>query len=375
MHHKIRIFVLTAVLFVLFGCQVKPESKEGGKPSVTNPVETKANNLGTTLGKLDDKSENVENKEAERDGKILADANAAQHANQNNPEGVPKEQVDSHITVLKSRLGNAKEDPKAMAEAAERDRLFEAGKAAEARAATDKAVKDATAQAGELALAKQEVKQVREELGGQITSLKSEIGTLKVTIQNNQIENQKAINKALDEERKAMTRKITWGLVIGSVVLMAVGAFLAYSKFNMGEPVKAAIAAGFWGGAAGFCATFAWAINQEWFQQFVKWMVIGGGTIGLIAGVIYVVSELRSAREKKALVETAKSLDKDATEADSTLLKVYDVVEHELGDDSATFGRLLTALTGKLNDNEKAYINELKALRQRAKAAGAPAAV
>jgi hypothetical protein len=373
---KHRTHIIYAVLLcclVLAGCFTSnPKAKETGKPSAASNVESTANALGTTATKLEDKSTNVENKETERDGKLVADINAAKNANQNNPPGVPKEQVDSHLAVAGGRLNGAKEDPVAKAAAAERDRLFELGRSAEARAATDKAVKDATTQAGELAVARQELKQVREELGKEVGTLKAEVTTLKATLAENLRVNQANIDKALDAERRANDRKLTWVLALGAIALCAIGAFFAYTKFNAGEPMKALIAGGFWGGAGGCCATFAWAINQTWFQQLVKWMLIGAGVLGLGASAAYIIAELRSAREKKDLAKTAQVLDKDATEADATILKVYDTLERKLPPEQLS--ALTKEFSGALNDNEKAYVNELKAIRQRARAAGAAVA-
>jgi hypothetical protein len=370
-----KILTLTTLFTALFAfpaCQSRPANKEAGKPSITAPVAASANQLGATAESVNTKAENVEVKQAERDGKLVADINAASTANTNNPEGVPKEQVDSHLKVAKGRLAGTPEDPVAKAEAAERDMMFESGRAAEARAATERTVKEAMTQAGELANLKSEFKLEREKLTGEITSLKTKITQLDSVIADNLKANQAAIEAALDKERKASNRKLTWGLTIGTVALLAVGAFLGYGKMQAGEPIKAAIAAGFWGGAAGICAIFAWALNQQWFQEFVKWMIIGSGTLGLAAGAIYIIAELRSAKEKKELVQTAKTLDKDATEADSTLLKFYDSVEEALPPEQ--LAKVVQTAKEKLNDNEKAYVNELKAIRQRAKAAGAIAA-
>ncbi len=119
----------------------------------------------------------------------------------------------------------------------------------------------------------------------------------------------------------------------------------------MGDVLRAVTVAAVWGGAAIFCITCAWTINQWWF----KWVLISGASLGLVAGVLYVWAEVQSSKKVKGRI-------KEADEAEDTLKRVMQVVESTV---PAT-DTLFTNLKEKLSDNHKALINELKAEGQRA---------
>jgi hypothetical protein len=280
----------------------------------------------------------------------------AKDANQGNPEGNPKTVVDGALGVAVELLRDVEADP-AESAARERDRaLVESGRADEARANYAKAVDQARKDADELIKARSEAELAKIERDRAVAQLKTTTEELERRLKANQLANQKAIDDALDKERRKQQRKLTWVLSLGTIALLALGAFLAYTKFNAGEPIKALIAAGFWGGAAAICGVFAWAINQQWFQNLIMWLMIGTGVLGLAAGAIYVISELRSAREKKTLKV-------EAHEAEDTLKRIITTID-KLPDESADV--LRTRLSKTMDGTNKALIHELRAEDQRA---------
>lgn len=346
------------------GCHLLPtKAKESGTPSVTAKVEGTATSLQETDRQSTVKEQEVDQKTKARDGKILADANAAQRANTNNPDGVPKAQVDSHLVVLKSRLGDSQEDPEEVAATAERDRLFALGQASEARAATEAAVKEAKTQGAELAQAQAELRTLRQTMSAKIADLTGQIDSLKLELARNKAANQAAIDAALDSARRELNRKIAIALVIGCVLLVAAGAVLGYLRFNTGQPMQALVIAAAFGGGGAFCATLAYLINEPWFQKFLKVSIIGGAVGALIVVAVYLYLEFHRAKAQRELAAKKAQLDNEAGEAENALMKIYDVLDGLPKTDP-----LFDRLSKSLDLSDKALINELKAIRQRNRA-------
>lgn len=359
-------FTISLLCLILAGCfTTNPKADTTASKGQAAPLHTAAANTDKATKAADATADKVEKKTDERDSKVKANIVHAREANKDNPDGTPKTVVEGDLSIAESHLSNVEPDPAELAARARDAALVESGKAAEARANYDKAAEQARKDADELAKTKIELAAAiadrdaaRAEEAKTRTSFEKQLAA-------NALANQKKIDDALDAARAEMNKKITYALIIGAILSAFLGAFLAYGKFNAGEPIKAAIAAGFWGGCSAFLATCAWALNQWWF----KWLVIIGSSVGLVAIIVLIAAELRSAREKKELKQHAQSLDKDATEADSTLLKIYDAVDALPAGDP-----IFDRFSKLLNDNEKAYLNELKALRQRARATGATVA-
>lgn len=354
-----RTVLLVLSLLLVPGCGIVGKSKRVSKAGETTPLKEASVAVEKTTTAVDGKTDTVVKLDAERDSKVKANVEHAKLTNMENPEGMPKTVVDGDLEVALGHLQDVQSDPIELA-ARERDkRLVEAGKADEARANYTKAAEQGRKDAEELARTQAELEIARSERDAALLRVRTATETLEKQLEANRIANDRRIQEIVDKERRALTRKLTWGLALGTVALLALGAFLAYSKFNAGEPIKALIAGGFWGGAAACCATFAWAINQLWFQQLVMWMLIGTGVIGLGALTIYVIAELRSAREKRASTT-------EAVEAEQTLQQIMAVVD--TAKPETTLEQLKTMFSNRMDGRNKALIHELRAEQQRAKA-------
>lgn len=342
------------VILLLSGCNLMPKAKETAKPGEVANLNTAMGDAKKATGKADAAADKVTDQTAKRDGELLADINAAAAANEGNPTGVPKEKVDAHLDVAKSRLTGTQEDPEARAAAAERDRLFEAGKAAEARAATDKAVRDAEAKASALAVAKAEAAQAIIDRDAAQEAARLATEELARKLEQNRKDNQAAIDTAIaaarDAERKSALRKLSFALLgLGIVCALVAGATMYLTKGK--EWQRAAIAAGC---AACFFA-MNWTLNQPWF----KYLAWGCGGAIVLAVCWFLWRESKQADE----IRTKETRVKEADEAEETLKRIIGAVD-ALGD-TATVSDVRARMSSLMNDSHKALILELKAETKR----------
>jgi hypothetical protein len=110
--------------------------------------------------------------------------------------------------------------------------------------------------------------------------------------------------------------------------------------------VKGAVFVGF----AAFCFACAWTINQPWF----KWVMIIGGSLGLLGLVGYLWSEWNTNLDKRQRAV-------EADEAEDTLKKIS-VVLDDVPEDNPIWGRLSKVMDSR----NKALVLELKAEAKRA---------
>lgn len=342
---------LLLILALLSGCAATPpDAKPTSKPGDAAPLHTAIGNADNATKKADDAGAKVDDKTAQRDGALKADINAAKAANQANPAGVPKEQVDAHLDVAGARLDGVVADPKEVAATAERDKLIEQGKAAEARAATDRAIADAKGQAGELAVAKADAKAAIEERDLARKGEKQAVEDLKTKLEANRLENQTnldaAVRAAHDEERKAQMRKLGYALLGLGVLLLLVGAATLYLTKGM-EWQRAAIAAA----AGAGCFSLFWTINQPWFKYLV-WAVAG---VMVVAVLWYLWTEARQHKKVVGLVTRAG----EADEAESTLKHFINAVDQSPA--GTTIAHLTDKLEKDMSEPHKALLDELRA--------------
>ena len=351
-------FSMFALVLCLTACSssiFKP--KETKKPGQEKPLDVAAAATDTATKTADEAAANAVRKDAERDAKVLANVNHARERNQDNPDGTPKTVVDGDLQVAQGLLSDVQPDPAEVA-ARERDaKLVEAGKAAEARANYANAAQDARKLTEELAAARIEAQNALAERDAARQREATARANFIAQLEQNKRDNQAAIDKLnaehqkqLDAERRWFLRMVSYALVGCAVVSILIGAFLTYSKVQTGDIFKAGITAAVFGGGAAFALTCAWTINQPWF----KWVVIGGGSLGLVGGIIFAWTEVQDAkRNKQRHIE--------ADEAEETLVELQNVLDKELPKDAPLFQKL----SSKLDRKHKALLNELKAEAQR----------
>lgn len=165
-----------------------------------------------------------------------------------------------------------------------------------------------------------------------------------------QIKDEQAkVQAARDEQRKSMLAKLGHVLLgLGALFTLA-GAFQGYATVQAGELTpRGFLKPLVWAGAAAFCFACYWTINQPWFI----WVVIGGGSLGLIGGASFAWSEWQEAKQRRAGKQRAG----EADEAEETLK----IVMAEM-DGANTVSDLKERLSKRMSDNHKALVHELRA--------------
>lgn len=345
---KAALLLFVAVLG--FGsCQTPPSSQPAATPKQVAPVPAAQNATDTAQANVDESKD-------ERDARLLANIDHARERNQDNVDGTPKTVVDGDLEVAQGLLKDVTRDPLEYA-ARQRDAaLVEAGRAAEARANYAKAAEDANVLVTKIAQLEMAADLAR------AAEIKA-VADLVEQAEKNRVSNERIVKDLnakhqleLDAEKKKMVRYLTLGLYGLAALLTLIGVFIVYSKVQAMDIPKAAIAGAVFGGGAAFAIACAWTINQSWF----KWVVIIGGGGGVLAVTLYVVNELREAREKRTL----KVRSTEANEAEDALRRMISVLDEE---DAKS--PLFSKLSGAMNDNHKALIKELQAEMKREKAA------
>jgi len=170
---------------------------------------------------------------------------------------------------------------------------------------------------------------------------------------------QRRVEQARDEQRKSMLAKLGYVLLGLGALFVLVGAFQTYATVQAGDLTpKGFLKPLVWAGSAAFCFTCYWTINQPWF----KWLVIIGSGLIVVAIGLFLYSEWREAKERKA----GKVRSQEADEAEQTLHQMISVIDQL--PETATLADLQEALRKKMNDPNKALVLELKAETKRATA-------
>ncbi len=338
--------LLLSLTLLLGGCKLFQPRPQPAVPTIKAGQTTP---LADATIKADDAGRIVEDKADERDAKVKANIEAAHKQIPNFPDSPPKFIVDAELSIATLRLDHVKADSLEIIASEKRRVAFEAGKAEEAR----KMVGIASNEARQ---ATEEIGKLKLERDSAIEARKQAERDLETKLEENRKANQKILDdlkheyeKKLQEERDNLQRYVVRGLYGLGALLILIGAVVAYFGAQAGNVFTGITKASVFLCFAIFCFVSAWVIGQPWF----KWFVIGGITLGVIGVLVYLWSEKQDSKK-------AKILDKECTEAESTLTKVAEVI-HELPEDDGIFNKL----GRKLNDNEKALILELRALAKR----------
>jgi uncharacterized protein YhaN len=266
-----------------------------------------------------------------------------------NPEGIPKKVTDSELEIAQARLSNVAEDPAETTEGMRRKAAYETGRSEEARRMTESAISKANDAVKELAV-------LRKERDDAIVAAKlahdkeEKIRDAYVSqMALNKASADRAMQEALDKQRNEFLKTMGYALVALGAICVVVGLIIAYSKFKTADIGSAVSVAIFGAGGGVFFFVCAWTINQWWF----KWVVIGGGALGLVAIVVFFLNE-------KADSDKMKLRKKEADEAESTLVKIQSVLDQLPRTDP-----VFASLSAKLDTTNKALLNELKAESQR----------
>jgi len=360
------IFVLSLILLTLvsacFWSKPIPPAKPTATLGQTAPLVDADAAVAAAVKRSEEANVALQAKNQARAAEVKANVTAAREENKSNPDGPPKVIVDGELGLAQAKLADVQEDPVEAVAAAQRKALVEAGKAEEARKAYERGNIAAMQLVGDLATLQEQKAQSDRDRDFAQAQLKKATADHLAKLEENRIANQTVLNNQksyyegeLDKERKAFMRSMGKWLIGAGVVLILIGAFIAYTGVQAGNLIGSLTKAGVFAGAAAFCFACAWTINQWWF----KWVVIVGGSLSVLGIAGYLWSEWRENKERK-------TLDKDATEAEATLTKLSELIHlKETPNEDPIFGQM----SSTLDDNQKALILELRAIAKRKKAA------
>lgn len=348
---------IVIVLLLIVGCESfkKPPpalaTANKGQPA---PLVAASDAAKEATKKADAAAAELERQRKERESLIKARVSAARSAATGN------QFVEMELALVETELAEVTIDPAEFDAALARKGLLDAGQIEHARKAYSIAAAASQKRTEARAVAVVAFDTAITERNAKTAAVTAEIIALNKKLEDNKRANQKVLEdlqhqheEELEKERKAFMRTIGYVLMGVGVVLLLIAVLIVYSGVKSGDPFKSIVKAAVFAGGFVFCFVCAWTINQWWF----KWVIIIGGSLGIVAVIAYVWTEWREGQEKKQ--RNTRTVEADESEA--TLKKVMAVMDKILPKDHPAFAEL----TGSMNDNEKALILELKAEEKR----------
>lgn len=366
----------SAALWLLVGCKstqvappVKPEGRDAGVSAASERADAATANA-------DGKADEAGRRTGELLSKLKSNVVSARAANQGNPEGAPRAKVDGELGVAEGRLEGVQADPVELAAAAQRDLLVEQGRSAEARAAYDRAAREARGQAAELARAQQEAAQARLERDAARAQEKAALADFERRLEENRLANQRARDelearhrRQLDEAAQQVLRdQVAWlnrsAAACAALAVLSFGlaaAFGGLASLRLVGPFSAILGLG-----ALVCFGLAQIVGQWW----IKWAILAA--VLLVLGLVawWVLKKQREGTLKQKLEGRAASLQGLLTQVIPVLDKAYEGAEQsgkELLDRT-----IFEHLSKLMNREEKALIHQLRAEPSGAKAVTPP---
>ncbi len=355
-------FALTFLLLVaLAGCK----SRDTG-PAVPHVVTPTGPATAAQISALT--KENAELKAQIDDRAKLSQSAAgavygAQHANQGNPDGLPKEAVASNLEEAASALPDVPAEEKLRRER-DNARML-AGELAAVKAERGQAISENQALKAKVAISETRIAELEKEVASTKAAAEKERAEAATRLQRTidgltekiNTANARA-NEAEDKARKAALQKLGWVLLGLGALFTIIAAFQSYAVVQTGllSPsnfLKPLV----WAGAAAFCFACYWTLNQPWF----KWLVIGGAALSVAAIGLFLYAEWREAKERRA----GKVRASEADEAEDTLKHIIRAVDSMR--DGAPLSELKSRLKDKMSDAHKALVHELRAEDKRLK--------
>ena len=338
------IALLALALLMLAGCSsVPPQAKPSAPPATIAPDPKPAN----------DAQSSVNAAAQERLSKLSANVNAA--ATAPNIEASPV--AVNELTVAQGRLSDVMPDPVEVAAAAERRALVESGRAAEARANAEVAAGQGRDDAVRIA-----------ELQATATSERARadaaVAAYAAQAEKNRIENQKAIDAALADARKAQDKqrnamlheqagKLTWigigciSAAISIAVLVSVfGSIMVLRRIGLYLLALAVVGFLFQGAAQ--------IIAQPWFM----WACAG---VILVGCIWFGVWAWRHQKRGDLAAELAARSAKIAAVA-KTAVPVWDAAYEDATSEIKAWldAHVFDPLSSVMNREEKATVHEIR---------------
>ena len=338
------IALLALALLALAGCSsVPPQAKPSAPPAAIAPDPKPAN----------DAQSSVNAAAQERLSKLSANVNAA--ATAPNIEASPV--AVNELTVAQGRLSDVMPDPVEVAAAAERRALVESGRAAEARANAEVAAGQGRDDAVRIA-----------ELQATATSERARadaaVAAYAAQAEKNRIENQKAIDAALADARKAQDKqrnamlheqagKLTWigigciSAAISIAVLVSVfGSIMVLRRIGLYLLALAVVGFLFLGAAQ--------IIAQPWFM----WACAG---VILVGCIWFGVWAWRHQKRGDLAAELAARSAKIAAVA-KTAVPVWDAAYEDATSEIKAWldAHVFDPLSSVMNREEKATVHEIR---------------
>lgn len=363
-----------AAVWLLAGCESTPKTppvKPEGRDAAVSAAGAKTD---AATANADGRADDAQRRTGELLSKLKSNVVSARAANQGNPDGAPRTKVEGELGVAEGRLGEVQADPVELAAAAQRDLLVEQGRAAEARAAYDRAAAEARDQAAELARAQEDARAARLERDAARAQEKAALADFERRLEENRLANQRALDalqarhqRELDEAHQQVLRdQVKWlnraaAGCAGAAVLsfgLAV-AFGGLAAMRLVGPFSAVLGFG-----ALVCFGLAQIVGLWWF----KWAILAVVLVALGVCAWWVLKKQHEGTLKQKLEGKASSLQGLLTQVIPVLDKAYENAEasgKELLDRT-----IFQPLSSTMNREEKALVHNL-----RAQPAGATASV
>ena len=272
----------------------------------------------------------------------------AQHANQGNPDGLPKEAVASNLEEAASALPEVPAEEKLRRER-DNARIL-AGELAAVKAERGQAISENQTLKATLALSQGRIAELETEVAATKASAEKERAEAAAKLRRQFDDLTAQVNaaraeaqQAADEARKSAQAKLGWVLLgLGGLLTLAGAAIAFVSKGLEWQRAGIAVASG------ALCFALYWTLNQPWF----KWLVWGSVAFGLASGAWWLLRE-----------RTLATRYKDADESEDTLKRIIEVID-EVGE-SATIKEVRARMSAKMDTANKALVHELRAESKR----------
>lgn len=284
-----------------------------------------------------------------------------QNANPYNAPGLARDAVDAQAAEAASALPEPSAEKKLEKE--RQNAAILAGDLARVKAEMGQTMTENQALRASLASTEAQAAEAARKLADATKAAEIERNNAQATLQKQfnemtaQIQaEQRKVEQARDEQRKSMMAKLGYVLLGLGVVFTLIGAFQAYATVQAGDITpKGFLKPLVWAGSAAFCFACYWTINQPWF----KWLVIIGSGLAALAFGLFLYSEWREAKERKA----GKLRSQEADEAEQTLHQMITAIDQL--PETATVKELQEEFRKKMDAPNKALVLELKAEAKR----------
>lgn len=341
---------LLVLVLLLAGCSNTTNAKPTSTKDQNTVLGNAAGNTDAATTKADAARAAVEARLNQLLSSIKSNVTTARGANKSNSPGPFQIVVDSELSLAEGKLAGVDADPAELAAGAQRRALVEQGKAEEARAAYDKAQKNAENLSNEVAVAKAAEQQAISDRDAARAAEEIARKTFIAQLAQNQKDNKAAIDKLKrDYEESAAKEQAFWLNIGGTVCILIFAAGIGIGKLKGLEIV--------W--PFGLLALIAFGLAQIVMQAWFKWAVLSGVVLIVGAVIWWIVRQYKTHQEKEAIKGVATQLKTVVDDVVPTLELSYKHAPQEVKDVLDEY--VFTPLDKRMDKSTKAFIKTKQA--------------